>query len=42
MSLDVRMLTVGPLQENAYLLRPAGGGVGWHLSTEPWTWGGPP
>jgi glyoxylase-like metal-dependent hydrolase (beta-lactamase superfamily II) len=24
-SLDVRMLTVGPLQENAYLLRPAGG-----------------
>ena len=25
MSLDVRMLTVGPLQENAYLLRPAGG-----------------
>ena len=25
MTLDVRMLTVGPLQENAYLLRPAGG-----------------
>ena len=25
MSLDVRMLTVGPLQENAYLLRPEGG-----------------
>jgi glyoxylase-like metal-dependent hydrolase (beta-lactamase superfamily II) len=24
-SLDVRMLTVGPLEENAYLLRPAGG-----------------
>jgi len=24
-TLDVRMLTVGPLQENAYLLRPAGG-----------------
>ncbi len=25
MSLDVRMLTVGPIQENAYLVRPQGG-----------------